>query len=42
MEKAIHHMKRGEASGPDKIPTEAIKPDILASTEILYDLTGKT
>ena len=28
IEKAIHHMKRGKASGPDKIPAEAIQADI--------------
>ncbi|KAK2179617.1 hypothetical protein NP493_480g03044 [Ridgeia piscesae] len=39
--KAIHHMKRGKASGPDKIPAEAIKADIETSTEILHDLLGK-
>ena len=41
IEKAIHHMKRGKASGPDKIPAEAIKADIETSTEILHDLLGK-
>ena len=41
IEKAIHHMKRGKASGPDKIPAEAIKADIETSTEILHDLFGK-
>ena len=41
IEKAIHHMKRGKASGPDKIPPEAIKADIETSTEILHDLLGK-
>ena len=41
IEKAIHHMKRRKASGPDKIPTEAIKADIETSTEILHDLFGK-
>ena len=41
IEKAIHHMKRGKASGPDKIPAEAIKADIETSTEILRDLFGK-
>ena len=34
-------MKRGKASGPDKIPAEAIKADIETSTEILQDLFGK-
>ena len=34
-------MKRGEASGPDKIPAEAIKADIDTSSEIVYDLIGK-
>ena len=34
-------MKRGKASGPDKIPAEAIKADIETSTEILHDLLGK-
>ena len=34
-------MKRGKASGPDKIPAEAIKADIETSTEILHDLFGK-
>ncbi|KAK2176630.1 hypothetical protein NP493_650g00027 [Ridgeia piscesae] len=33
IKKAIHHMKRGKASGPDKIPAEAIKADIETSTE---------
>jgi len=41
IEKAIHYMKRGKASGPDKIPAEAIKADIETSTEILHDLFGK-
>ena len=41
IEKAIHHMKRGKASGPDTIPAEAIKADIETSTEILLDLFGK-
>ena len=41
IEKAIHHMKRGKASGPDKIPAEAIKADIETSTEILHHLFGK-
>ncbi|KAK2167820.1 hypothetical protein NP493_1256g00007 [Ridgeia piscesae] len=41
IEKAIHHMKRGKASGPDKIPAEAIKADIETSTEILHDLLWK-
>ena len=41
IEKAIQHMKRGKASGPDKIPAEAIKADIETSTEILHDLFGK-
>ncbi|KAK2181257.1 hypothetical protein NP493_404g00033 [Ridgeia piscesae] len=41
IEKAIHHMKRGKASGPDKILAEAIKADIETSTEILHDLLGK-
>ena len=41
IEKAIHHMKRGKASGPDKIHAEAIKADIETSTEILHDLFGK-
>ena len=41
IEKAIHHMKRGKASGPDKIPAEAIKADIDTSSEILHDLFGK-
>ena len=31
-------MKRGKASGPDKIPAEAIKADIETSTEILHYL----
>ena len=34
-------MRRGKASGPDKIPAEAIKADIETSTEILQDLFGK-
>ena len=34
-------MKRGKASGPDKIPAEAIKADIETSTEILHNLFGK-
>ena len=34
-------MKRGKASGPDKIPAEAIKADIETSTEILHDLFEK-
>ena len=34
-------MKRGKASGPDKIPAEAIKADRDTSTEILHDLFGK-
>ena len=34
-------MKRGKASGPNKIPAEAIKADIETSTEILHDLFGK-
>ena len=42
IKKAIHHMKRGKASGPDKIPAEAIKADIETSTEILHDLFGMT
>ena len=41
IERVIHHMKRGKASGPDKIPAEAIKADIETSTEILHDLFGK-
>ena len=41
IEKAIHHMKRGRDSGPDKIPAEAIRADIKTSTEILHDLFGK-
>ena len=41
IEKAIHHMKRGKVSGPDKIPADAIKADIETSTEILHDLFGK-
>ena len=41
IEKAIHHMKKGKASGPDKIPAEAIQADIETSTEILHDLFGK-
>ena len=41
IEKAIHHTKRGKASGPDKIPAEAIKADIETSTEILHDILGK-
>ncbi|KAK2189686.1 hypothetical protein NP493_99g00005 [Ridgeia piscesae] len=41
IEKAIHHTKRGKASGPDKIPAEAIKADIETSTEILHDLFEK-
>ncbi|KAK2183596.1 hypothetical protein NP493_305g00028 [Ridgeia piscesae] len=41
IEKAVHHMKRGKASGPDKIPAEAIKAGIETSTEILHDLFGK-
>ncbi|KAK2164497.1 hypothetical protein NP493_1413g00067 [Ridgeia piscesae] len=41
IEKAIHHMKSGKASGPDKIPAEAIKADIETSTEILHHLFGK-
>ena len=41
IEKAIHHMKRGKASGPDKIPAEAIKADTETSTEMLHDLFGK-
>ena len=41
IEKAIRHMKRGKASGPDKIPAEAIKADIETSTEILHVLLGK-
>ena len=41
IEKAIHHMKRGKASGPDKIPAEAIKADIENSTEILNYIIGK-
>ena len=41
IEKAIHHMKRGKASGPDNIPAEAIKADIETSTEILHQLFGK-
>ena len=34
-------MKRGKASGPDKIPAEAIKADIETSTEVLHDLLWK-
>ena len=41
IDKAIHHMKRGIASDPDNIPTEAIKAGIETSTEILHDLIGK-
>ena len=41
IEKAIHHMKRGKASGPDNIPAKATKADIETSTEILHDLLGK-
>ena len=41
IEKAIHQMKRGKASGPDKISAEAIKADIETSTAILHDLLGK-
>ena len=41
IEKAIHHMKRGKASCPDKIPAVAIKAVIETSTEILHDLIGK-
>ena len=41
IEKAIHHTKRGKASGSYKIPAEAIKADIEISTEILHDLIGK-
>ena len=32
IEKAIHHMKRGKASGPDKILAKVIKGDIDTST----------
>ncbi|KAK2182861.1 hypothetical protein NP493_333g02107 [Ridgeia piscesae] len=41
IENAIYHIKRGNASGPDKIPAEAIKAGIETSTEILHDLFWK-
>jgi len=34
-------MKRGKASGPDKIPAEAIKTDIETFTDIPLDLIWK-
>ncbi|KAK2177927.1 hypothetical protein NP493_571g03012 [Ridgeia piscesae] len=34
IEKDIHHMKRGKASSPDKIPAEAINADIDTSIEV--------
>ena len=40
VEKDIHHMKRGKAFGPYKIPAEAIKADIENTTEILHDVFG--
>ena len=39
--KAIHHTKRGKASGPDKILAEATKADLETSIEILHDLFWK-
>ena len=41
IEKAMHHMKTWKASGPDKIPAEAINADMETSTEILHDLFGE-
>ena len=34
-------MKRGRASGPDKILAEVIKAGLEISTEVLHDLIGK-
>ena len=41
IEKTIHHLKRGKASGPGKPPAEAIKADIETSTKTLHDIFGK-
>ena len=41
IDKAIHHMKRGKASGPNEIPTEAYKADMETSTKMLHDIIGK-
>ena len=41
IEKAIHHMKRGKTSSPEKHSAEVIKAAIQTSTEILHDLFGK-
>ena len=41
IEKVIHHLKTGKASGPDEIPAEAVKADVETSTEMLHDIIGK-
>ena len=38
IERAIKQQKSGKASGPDEIPVEALKADLIGSTNMLYDL----
>ena len=38
IERAIKQQKSGKASGSDEIPVEALKADLIGSTNMLYDL----
>lgn len=38
---ATQHLKNEKAAGPDGIPSEVIKADLITSTEMLHDLFVK-
>ena len=42
IKKAIMLSKNNKAPGPDNIPAEALKTDVETSSQMLYDLFGRT